>query len=143
MLDYELTAAEKPSAEVPAPDMPEESADDGNAGHINTASGMEYCMNDTGFYKEMLGTFISESPVKREQLEAALKSEDTKQYTVQIHGLKSTSKTIGAVMLPDMALKLELAGKEGRFDDIKLGHAEVMKEYEAVLSEAEGLIKTL
>ena len=91
----------------------------------------------------MLGTFISESPVKREQLEATLKSEDTKQYTVQIHGLKSTSKTIGAVMLPDMALKLELAGKEGRFDDIKLGHAEVMKEYEAVLSEAEGLIKTL
>ena len=42
-----------------------------------------------------------------------------------------------------MALKLELAGKEGRFDDIKLGHAEVMKEYEAVLSAAEELVKTL
>ena len=46
-------------------------------------------------------------------------------------------------MLPDMALKLELAGKEGRFDEIRSGHAEVMKEYEAVLSEAEELIKTL
>ena len=137
------TAAEKPSAEVPAPDMPEESADDGNAGHINTASGMEYCMNDTGFYKEMLVTFVNESPAKRENLETALKNGDIKQYTVNIHGLKSTSKTIGAVMLPDMALRLELAGKEERFDEIQSGHAEVMNEYEAVLSAAEELIKTL
>ena len=139
----DTATAEQPAQNHPEPVITEEQTNAGNERHISISAGMGFCMNDTGFYKEMLGTFISESPVKREQLEAALKSEDIKQYTVQIHGLKSTSKTIGAVMLPDMALKLELAGKEGRFDDIKLGHAEVMKEYEAVLSAAEELVNTL
>ena len=123
--------------------MPKKNPDNVNVSHISISAGMEYCMNDTGFYKEMLGTFLSESPVKRENLETALKNGDIKQYTVNIHGLKSTSKTIGAVMLPDMALRLELAGKEERFDEIQSGHAEVMNEYEAVLSAAEELIKTL
>ena len=90
----DTATAEQPAQNPPETDITEEPANAGNERHISISAGMEFCMNDTGFYKEMLGTFISESPVKREQLEAALKSEDIKQYTVQIHGLKSTSKTI-------------------------------------------------
>ena len=72
------TKAEQPVSELPASEKNEEQADtnsreiSGNERHINIAAGMEFCMNDTGFYKEMIGTFVSESPVKREQLEAAL-----------------------------------------------------------------------
>ncbi len=109
---------------------------------IDQNTGMEYCMNDKEFYHKMLETYIAESADKRKALEEYLKSGDIRLYTVQIHAIKSTSKTIGALRFADQAYELELAGKEGRMDDIKAGHDAVMKGYEDVLGEARSILET-
>lgn len=107
---------------------------------IDKKVGLEYCMNDEGFYREMLATYVNEKSEKLLQLDESLKAGDVKQYTTLIHALKSTSKMIGAVELSELAYELELAGKEGRLDDIRKKHNYVMKVYEWVIKEAQKMI---
>ena len=107
---------------------------------IDKKVGLEYCMNDEGFYREMLETYVNEKNEKVAQLETAFKNENIKQYTVLIHGLKSTSKMIGAIRLSELAYELEIAGTEERFDDIRKKHNYVMKVYEWVIKEAQKMI---
>ncbi len=108
---------------------------------IDIECGMEYCMEDVEFFHEMLETYIEESAEKKIGLEKFLKEEDIKQYTVMIHAVKSTSKTIGAMGFAEKAFALETAGKEGRLADIKAGHEAVMEEYDRVLAEAKAILE--
>ena len=107
---------------------------------IDKNVGLEYCMNEEDFYREMLDTYIKEKTEKTAQLESALKNGDLKRYTVLIHGLKSTSKMIGAVRFSELAYELECAGKEGRLDDIKKKHDYAMEVYERVIRKAGSMI---
>ena len=107
---------------------------------IDKKVGLEYCMNDENFYREMLDTYIKEKPEKLAQLGSALENGDIKRYTVLIHGLKSTSKMIGSVKFSELAYELERAGKEGRLDDIRKKHNYVMKVYGWVIKEAQKMI---
>lgn len=46
-------------------------------------------------------------------------NKDWKNYTIEVHALKSTSRQIGADELADLAAELEKAGKEGKTDFIE------------------------
>lgn len=124
--------------ETAAPD-----ADIRKQGRIDQRTGLSYCMEDKAFYCEMLSTYIKESTEKKKTLAAALENGDIKTCTVTVHAIKSTSKTIGAIGLSEMAFALELAGKEGRLSDIKAGHDALVKEYDAVIDEAGKLMETM
>lgn len=112
-----------------------------DASRIDVRTGLSYCMDDKAFYRDMLSTYIDESTKKKEELAAALQTEDIKAYTVTVHSIKSTSKTIGAASFSEMALALEMAGKEERLDDIRAGHDALMKEYDEVLKEADKILR--
>ena len=55
-------------------------------------------------------------------------------YGINVHSLKSTSATIGAMTLSEKALELEHMAKEGRIVDVRLGHEPMMAEYSWVLN---------
>lgn len=57
------------------------------------------------------------------------KNELWKEYTIEVHSLKSTSRQIGADDLASMAAELERAGKEMNIDFIKAKHDEMMRVY--------------
>lgn len=107
---------------------------------IDKSVGMEYCMDDEDFYKEVLQTYIEESSEHKAELEQALAEGDIQNYTVKIHSVKSTSKMVGAMSFADKAYALEMAGKEGRLDDIKAGHAACMAAYDEVVAEAKTML---
>lgn len=64
-------------------------------------------------YRDTLRTFAAMLPENTAKIEASYRSEDLKEYTVTVHGLKSSAKIIGAMEISEMAGKLEEAGRQG------------------------------
>lgn len=99
---------------------------------LNVKSGMDYCINDETFYKEMLVEYVSAN--KYEDVCSALASGDWSNYQILVHGLKGTSLTIGADDLANELKSLEMACKEDRKEYVIENNGRVMKMY-AILVE--------
>lgn len=65
-----------------------------------------------GMVKDMLETFLDDSQGRMEELRRALESGDVELLKMQAHSIKGSSATIGAYLLRDAALQLELAAKD-------------------------------
>ena len=88
---------------------------------------MQYCCNSEEFFLEMLHSYLGND--RRERIAESYNKEDWENYRINVHALKSTSLTIGAVALSEAAKELESAAKEGRIEEIRQKHAAMMKEY--------------
>lgn len=105
------------TSEKPAP-TPEAVTEKKEAGPcINRKTGMRYCANDESMYREMLEVFAESYDETLAKITESLAAEDWKNYTIYVHGLKSSALTIGAESLSADAKELEFAGK-----DIKAGN---------------------
>ena len=91
-------------------------------------------------YKLLADTFWSEADNKICALNDYLLAENFKNYQVAVHGLKGTSKMIGALSLSQEALSLEMACKEKRYDFVRENHDKLMKLYQASLVELEDIL---
>lgn len=102
---------------------------------LNTTTGMSYCCDNEAFYKEMLHAFAEKE--KLEDIEAFYEVRDWENYRILVHALKSTSLSIGAEQLSEMAKQLELAAKEENHYFIDSHHDAAMKEYRRILNGIE------
>ena len=100
---------------------------------LNTATGMNYCMNDEEFYVEMLEVYLRGD--KRSLIAETFAAEDWDTYETHVHGLKSTSLNIGAETLSAHAKALEFAAKDNNYDYIREHHNEVLEEYGTLLEQ--------
>lgn len=98
---------------------------------MDTKTGLSYCMNMEAFYIEMLQEYISSD--KLSKLEQFFKEEDWKNYIVLAHALKSTSLTIGAVLVSEKAKALEQEAKAGNIAYVLAHHKETMEEYRRLM----------
>ena len=99
---------------------------------IDLLTGLTYCMDSKELYYETLQIFSEED--HRQQMETLLEQEDWENYRIRAHSLKSTSKTIGALMLSEHARCLEFALKDGDTEYVKEHHRELMSEYGELLA---------
>lgn len=109
-----------------------------NIDFLDTDTGLTYCCNDESFYKEMLLSFIKES--KYEELKSLYNAGDWDNYKIRVHALKSTSLTIGAVELSDLARALETAAKSGDEEYIRANHEAMMEKYEDMLGRISSIV---
>ncbi len=79
---------------------------------INHAMGLSYCLDSEDFYHEMLTEFGMQAKQNLTQLEQYFTVQDWSGYATIAHGLKSSSRSIGAVNFSNLSLQHELAGKE-------------------------------
>lgn len=115
---------------------------------INKETGIRYCANDEEFLTEMLETLVDSYEETLAKITKAYNSADWKNYTIYVHGLKSSSLTVGGEILSSAAKELEMAGKAiGREENIaeneafiRSRHDEVMKLYKETIDEAGKLI---
>ena len=115
---------------------------------INKETGIRYCANDEEFLTEMLETLVDSYEETLAKITKAYNSADWKNYTIYVHGLKSSSLTVGGEILSSAAKELEMAGKAiGREENtaeneafIRSRHEEVMKLYKETIDEAGKLI---
>jgi CheY-like chemotaxis protein/HPt (histidine-containing phosphotransfer) domain-containing protein len=96
--------------------------------------GISNCGGEEEFYRSILLEYLNSSYEKRKKLEEYLKDGDMKGYGIQVHSLKSTSATIGAMALSEKALELEQLAKEGKIGEVRLKHEPMFAEYSWVLN---------
>ncbi|MCM1039748.1 MAG: ATP-binding protein [Ruminococcus sp.] len=100
---------------------------------INIEQGISYCGDQEGL-REIITIYHAEGARRNEQLEQFVKEQDWKNYVITVHALKSNSKGIGANELAELALNLEMAGKENRIEYILDHHEELMEKHNALLT---------
>ena len=100
---------------------------------LDTGVGLEFCGGRQELYKDVLTTYVKKE--KLSELEAFYEKKDWGKYRTQVHALKSTSLTIGAVELSEKAAKLELAAAEENPYYIESHHDDVMKEYQLLIEK--------
>jgi len=109
--------------------------------NILVSKGLTYTSGNKDVYYEILEMFVQDGIEKIEQLNSYVENEDWKNYIIKVHALKSTSLTIGAVMLSEFAKKLELAGKSEDFGIIRKENKKLLKLYNEVISEGRSLLE--
>ena len=69
--------------------------------------------------------YADNASLQQEAIAEAKEKGDIAQYTILVHGLKSSSASIGAMELSEMAKAHEMAGKEGNVAYIKENYEEL------------------
>ncbi len=101
-------------------------------GDLDVESGIAYC-GSLESYIEILKLHAEEDEENMKLIAALFEEKDYKNYAIQVHALKSGMKSIGAIKLSKLALKLEKASKEGDYNYVLEHHGEMMMEYERVI----------
>ena len=85
---------------------------------IDISVGMKYSGGDENLYREILSDYMDSIEEKADIIEKAVEESDLETYTIEVHSLKSTSKSIGAMELSELALDLESSGKNSEWGPI-------------------------
>jgi len=98
---------------------------------VNLKMALEFCAGDEAFYVECLKEFCGNG--RKELIQKLYDAKDWEAYTVQVHGLKSASRTLGFEQLGELAEKMEFATKKKEISYIQENYESLKKEYERVL----------
>lgn len=101
-------------------------------GDLDVAKGITYCGNKEN-YLMILESHRNGAAELMSQLKELFETEDWKNYTIVVHGIKSSMMSIGAVNLSEMAKGLEFAGKGEDYDYIRSNHEPMTKEFNRVM----------
>jgi len=100
---------------------------------LNIETGLAYCMNSEDFYREMLKEYVKSSRIPA--LHEAYNNRNFVDFKTHVHGVKSTSLTLGAITTSEKAKALEAAAVENNIEFIKEHFEEFIKEYEALINK--------
>ncbi len=125
-------------AESPAePSSPRHAAlletDDTLAGLIDTKLGMFYTGGQADAYLNILSTYLNKGAGKIEKIRSLYEKREWKNYVIEVHALKSSSLSVGAKQLSELAKELEAAGKEGNIKLIEEKNAGLLDLYREVV----------
>jgi len=95
---------------------------------LDTDLGVYLC-GDFEDYMEAIAIFTGSVQVKADKIARAVSERDSETYTTLVHSLKSSSRTVGATKLSDIAKHLEAAGKKEDWDRICEDTPHLLEEY--------------
>ncbi|MGN0667304.1 MAG: ATP-binding protein [Huintestinicola sp.] len=81
--------------------------------------GLMYTGGNADVYREILDVYVKKGVEKRAYIDDLFEKKDWKNYIIEVHALKSTSMSIGAVRLSELAKELEAAGKSQNYSTIE------------------------
>ena len=109
---------------------------------IDVKAGLGYCGGNKEFYIEMLEEYVSSYSTHIADLDAYLSSHNMNDYETLVHSIKSTSKTIGAMEVSELAFELEKASREGNEAFVSEHHGKFSKDYSALKDMLEKFLST-
>ncbi len=101
-------------------------------GDLDVQKGLTYCGNKAN-YLAILETHRDSSCDMLTQAQEFFEKEDWKNYTIIVHGIKSSMMSIGAVKLSEMAKALEFAGKGEDYAFIQGNHKPMAVEFQRIM----------
>lgn len=103
-------------------------------GSLDVEKGLLYCGGRES-YLEILEQYCKNGNDHIAKIEKLFEAKDWKNYTIEVHALKSMMMSVGALQLSEQAKQLELAGKRGDVAWINVSHNGMIVEYVRVLNE--------
>ncbi len=100
---------------------------------LDTEKGLGYCSGMEDFYEEIVGDFVNDNML--EVISESFEKRDWNSYHVRTHALKGIALTIGATEFSAFAKRMELASKEGRYDEVEKNQEEFMKQYAELIEK--------
>lgn len=97
---------------------------------IETKTALENC-GSVPVLNKMLGDYARAIDINAEKMQELLKEKNIESYRLEVHGLKSASRIIGAITLSEEFAALEKAAREQNRRYIQAHHEKVMRRYEA------------
>lgn len=105
---------------------------------LDVESALPYVGGDEDIFEEVVATYVEEN--KSDKVQKAFDELDWDNYRILVHGIKSTSYTIGANALGDEAKESEMCVKTGDFEGAKARHAQLMTDYKAMIDKISSVI---
>ncbi len=96
---------------------------------LDTETALTYCMDSEDFYREILLEYVEELPERVKKLNAFYEAKDWDNYSIVVHALKSSSKTIGAKAFSESAYALEKASKQHDDAFMHSHHSQLIADY--------------
>lgn len=95
---------------------------------LDVKEALEFLGDDMELYRNLLYDYYDDIDRKVEAIREFIKERNAKEYTVEVHSLKSSSKTIGAFELAERAYELEKCGDS--------------EDWDTILAKTEGVLET-
>ena len=102
---------------------------------IDIDKALSFCTNDIDMLIGVMDIYVKSFNTIKARLESTYAEKDIQNYGIEVHGVKSSSRSIGAMELGELAYALEMNSKDGNYDFVKENHDEFMKEYSAFVDE--------
>ena len=99
---------------------------------LDTATGLEYCANSEEVYLDILNEFRLDD--RREELQGFFDEGNWERYRISAHAVKSSSLTIGAMELYEIAKAIEEPLKTMDHEPALRLHGQFMEKYASVLA---------
>ncbi len=98
---------------------------------VNIEEALKYTRGDREFYKMIASQYVSEVPAKNARMDKAIAEKDTKSFEIIVHGIKSSSKMIGATDLSEQAKALEKETEAGQLPN-ETRYAAFLEDYQSL-----------
>lgn len=102
--------------------------------------GIEYS-GSPELYEKVVTEFADTGNSRADIIEGYYEAEDIKNYTIQVHALKTAARIIGATALSQLAAALEDAGNAEDMVRITNATGELLKRYRGLVSELEAMFE--
>jgi signal transduction histidine kinase/CheY-like chemotaxis protein/HPt (histidine-containing phosphotransfer) domain-containing protein len=104
--------------------------------------GLERFAGDEEIYLDVVKSFVKNTPPLLEQVRLVT-AENLADYAVVVHGIKSSSRSIGAEAVGEQASALELAAKAGDFAIVVSENSDFVKASETLLAGLGAALQTI
>lgn len=121
-------------------DTQELKVDNNTSGYIDVNVGLSYIGNNIDTYLAILNSYVEKGREKIKQISQLYADEEWKNYTIEVHALKSSSLSIGAKELSEKAKNLEMSGKANDITYIRKNHDDMMMLYAMILQVGEEIL---
>lgn len=107
---------------------------------LNFADGLSYAGGSRETYIEILNTYTNDTDKRQEDLKHMVATLDFKNFTTNVHGLKSSSLYIGAKELSTLAANLEAAGLKEDISFIKANLGAFIDLYDTIVKNVKAYL---
>ncbi|HAL01896.1 MAG TPA: hypothetical protein DCP07_00910 [Lachnospiraceae bacterium] len=98
---------------------------------LDVETGLKFCAGKEDFYEKMIQAYIKQNLL--DKLKTAYENKSYEEYRLHAHSLKSTSHTIGAMEVFDLATKIDAAVKAKDLSYVDVNHEEFEEKYGSLL----------
>ncbi len=102
---------------------------------LNVEAGLVYCGGKEALYYGILKEYAQRGVANYKDAELSYAAQDWKNYTIHVHGIKSSTLSIGGESISARAKKLEMAGKENAINYILENHDKLIRDYKQLIAD--------